>query len=113
MVGINHSSDIVIQAFEYLAILWSLYNRLRHNFLLLLLESLRKVTSKVSKLDENIFRSVFNTFNASQKESMILHDGVYIKKILLYYGKYLFGKSVDNPSILSLTVLGIMSICLK
>ena len=33
--------------------------------------------------------------------------------MLLYHGKQLFGKSVDNPSLLAQTVLGIMLICLN
>ena len=33
--------------------------------------------------------------------------------MLLYHGKQLFGKSVDNPSLLAQTVLGIMLLCLK
>ena len=32
---------------------------------------------------------------------------------MLYHGKQLFGKSVDNPSLLAQTVLGIMLICLN
>ena len=35
------------------------------------------------------------------------------QNILLYHGKQLFGKSVDNPSLLAQTVLGIMLTCLK
>ena len=31
--------------------------------------------------------------------------------MLLYHGKQLFGKSVDNPALLAQTVLGIMFIC--
>ena len=33
--------------------------------------------------------------------------------MLLYHGKQLFGKSVDNPSLLTQTVFGIMLICLN
>ena len=33
--------------------------------------------------------------------------------MLLYLGKQLFGKSVDNPSLLAQTVLGIILICLN
>ena len=40
---------------------------------------------------------VFNTLNASQNGYIILHDEVHIKK-MLYHGKQLFRKSVDNPS---------------
>ena len=32
--------------------------------------------------------------------------------MLLYHGKQLFGKSVNNPSLLAQTVLGLMLICL-
>ena len=33
--------------------------------------------------------------------------------MLLYHGKQLFGKSVDNPPLLAQTALGIMFICLN
>ena len=33
--------------------------------------------------------------------------------MLLYHGKQLFGESVDNPSLLAQTVLGIILICLN
>ena len=33
--------------------------------------------------------------------------------MLLYHGKQLFGKSVENPCLLAQTVLGIMLICLN
>ena len=35
------------------------------------------------------------------------------KKMLLYHVKQLFGKSVDNPSLLAQTVLDIMLTCLN
>ena len=43
---------------------------------------------------------------------IILHDEVYIKKMPLSHGRQ-FGKSVDNPSLLVQTELGIMLICLN
>lgn len=43
----------------------------------------------------------------------LLNAEVYIKKMLLYYGRKLFGKSVDNLSLLTQTVLGIMFVCLN
>ena len=49
--------------------------------------------------------SIFNILNTSQKGCIILHDEVYIKQMLLYHGKQLFGQSVDNPSLLVQTVL--------
>ena len=38
---------------------------------------------------------------------------IYKKKMLLYHGKQLFGKSVDSSFVLAETVLGIMLICLN
>ena len=112
MVGIKYSSDIVIPTFGYYAISQILYNRLRDNFQLPALATLRRITSKVSKLNEKSFLlSIFNTLNTSQKEYITHHDEVYVKKMLLYHGKQVFGKSVDNPSLLAQTVLGIMLIC--
>ena len=78
------------------------------------LGTLGRMMSKVSRLNEKSFLlSIFNTLNTSQKGYIILHDEVYIKKILLYHGKQLFGKSVDYLSLLAQTVLGIMLICLN
>ena len=109
MVGIKYSSDIVIRAFEYYATSRTLYNRIRDYFQLPSLATLGRMTSKVSKLNEKSFLlSIFNTLNTRQKGCIILHDEVYIKKMLLYHRKQLFGKSFDNPSLLAQTALGIM-----
>ena len=43
---------------------------------------------------------------------MNLHDEVYEKKMLLYNGGSLFEKSVDDPTSLAQTILGIMIACL-
>ena len=74
----------------------------------------RRMTLKVSKPNKKSFLlSIFNTLNTSQKGCIILHDEEYIKIMLLYHGKQLFGKSVENPSLLAQTVLSIMLICLN
>ena len=57
--------------------------------------------------------SVFNTNNAIEKWCIILYDEVHMKKMLLYHGKQLFHKSIDNLSLLAQTVLGTMLICLN
>ena len=57
--------------------------------------------------------SISNTLNTNQKKCIILHDEVYINKLLLYHSKQLFVKSTDNLSLLAQTVLGIMLICLN
>ena len=108
MVGKRYSSHIVIRAFGYYSTSRTLYNRLRNDFQLPSLATFERMTSKVSK---SFLLSIFNTLNTSQKGCIILHDEVYIKKMLLYHGKQLFGKSVKNPSLLAQTVLGIMLIC--
>ena len=114
MVGIKYSSDIVICTFGYYATSQTLYNRLRDDFQLPSLATLGRMISKVAKLNEKSFLlSRFNTLNTSQKGCIILHDEVYIKKMLLYHGKQLFGKSVDNPSLLAQTLLVIMLICVN
>ena len=41
-----------------------------------------------------------------------MHDEIYVKKMLLYHGGTLFGKSVDDQSSLAQTILGIMIVCL-
>ena len=79
MIGIKYSSDIVIRAFGYYATSRTLYNRLRDDLQLPSLTTLRRIMSKVSKLNEKILLSIFNTLNTSQKGCIILHDEV--KKI--------------------------------
>ena len=72
------------------------------------------MASKVSKCNKKSFlQSVFSTLDTSQKGWIILHDKEYIKKMLLYHGNQLFHKSIDNPSLVAQTVLGIMLICLN
>ena len=59
------------------------------------------MTSKVSKLNEISFFAIFNTLNVNQEGVSILHDEVYTKKMLLYHGKQLFAKSIDNPYLIA------------
>ena len=109
MVEIKYSSDIVICTFGYYATSQTSYNRLRDNFQLPSLATLGRMTSKVSRLNEkSFFLSIFNNLNTGQKGCIILNE-----EMLLYHGKQLFGKSVDNPSLLAQTVLGIMLTCLN
>ena len=91
----------------------SLYNRLRTDFKLLSIQVLTRITSKVSKLSESKFLwNVFSSIEENQKECVLLHDEVYVKKMLLYHGGTLFGRAVNDPSSLAKTVLGIMVVCL-
>ena len=101
-VGIKYSYDIVIRTFGYYSKSRTLYYRLRKDFQLPWLATLGRITSKVSKLNEKSFLlSIFNSSNTSQKGCIVLHHVIYMKKMLLYHGEQLFGKSVDNPSLLA------------
>ena len=108
-----YSCEVIIRAFEYFATSRCLYNRLRKDYQLPSIPTLTRITSKVSKLNESSFlNNVFKSVEENQKICIILHDEVYIKKMMLYHGGSLFGKSVDDPSSLAKTVLGIMIVCL-
>ena len=108
-----YSQDMIVRAFEYFCTSRSLYQRLRHDYQLPSVQTLTRITSKVSKLSESKFLDkVFNLLPEDQKLCVLLHDEVYVKKAMLYHGGSLFGKAVNNPSLLASTVLGIMAVCL-
>ena len=59
------------------------------------------------KINQNAFlNGIFKTLETNQKLCIVLHDEVYVKKMLLYHGGTLFGRSVDDPSSLARTILG-------
>ena len=109
-----YDPDIIIRAFQYFATSRTLYHKLRIDYQLPSVQTLTKITSKVAKLDETAFgRSVFNAVkDEKQRMCVVLQDEVYVKKMLLYHGGQIFGKSVDDPNSLAKTVLGIMVNCL-
>ena len=79
-VGMKYDTDIVIRAFKYYAKSRSLYEDLRKDFQFPSIRTLRRMTSKVSKLDEkSLLSSIFNTLDANQKGCIILHDEMYIQ----------------------------------
>lgn len=107
----NH--EVIVRAFEYFSTSRVLYNRLRYDYLLPSIQTLTRLTSKVSKMDELSFLgNIFKNISDQQKECIIIHDEVYVKKMMLYHGGSLFGKAVDDPNTLAKTVLGIMVRCL-
>ena len=55
---------------------------------------------------------MFKSLETNQEICAVLHDEVYVKKMLLYHGGTLFGKAVNDPSSLAKTILGIMIVCL-
>ena len=53
-----------------------------------------------------------NLKDERQKTYILLLDEVYVKTTLQYHGSILFGKAVNNPSVLANTVLSFMIVTL-
>ena len=88
----SYGPEIIVRAFEYFATSRTLYNRLRIDQQLPSVTTLTRITSKVAKVPENTFLNrVFKTLKTNQKLCVVLHDEVYVKKMLLYHGGTLFG----------------------
>ena len=47
-----------------------------------------------------------------RRHCSILHDEIYVKKMLLYHGGALLGKTLNKSDLLAETALGILVICL-
>lgn len=108
-----YTPDIMIRAFGYFATSRSLYHRLRVDFQLPSVQTLTRITSKVAKVDESTFSDVvFSSLEEKQRLCVLLQDEVYVKKMMLFHGGQVFGRSVDNPECLAKTVLGIMVSCM-
>ena len=108
-----YTTEIIVRAFEYFTTSRSLYHRLRQDFQLPSVQTLTRITSKVTKLDDTAFSTaVFKSLEESQRQCVLLQDEVYVKKMMLYHGGQIFGRGVDNPQCLAKTVLGIMVSCM-
>ena len=108
-----YTSECIVRAFEYFSKSRSLYYRLRKDFQLPSVQTLNRITSRVAKKDENSFLTgVFKCLPEKQKLCVLIQDEVYVKKMLLYHGGEVFGRSVDDPQCLAKTVLGIMVSCM-
>ena len=108
-----YTPDVVIRAFQYFATSRSLYERMRQDFQLPSVQTLTRITSKVAKADESTFsKSVFNALQERQRLCVLILDEVYVKKMMLYHGGQVFGRSADDPKCLAKTVLGIMISCM-
>ena len=76
--------------------------------------TLRKLTSKVGKLNDKEFVSnIFPNLDEKQRKCIVLVDEVYVKPSLQYHGGHIFGKAANNPDALANTVLAIMIKCLN
>ena len=108
-----YDADIIVRAFEYFSTSRSLYNRLRVDYQLPSIQTLTRLTSKVSKLSEaNFLQRVLNSLERNQTVCVVLFDEVYVKPMMLYHGGTVFGKACNNPFLLGNTVLGIMINCM-
>ena len=108
-----YSQEMIVRAFQYFAMSRTLYNRLRIDYQLPSVKTLTRITSKVSKSNEKQFlQGIFSSLPENQRLCVLLHDEIYVKKMLLYHGGSLFGKAVNDPSVLASTVLGFMVCCL-
>ena len=104
-----YTPDVIIRAFQYFATSRCIYERLRNDFQFPDVSTLRKITSKVAKAGEAAFsNAVFGALEERQKLCILLLDEVYVKKMMLYHGGEVFGRSLDNPECLAKTMLGIM-----
>ena len=111
-VGEKHDLPCaIVKAFEIFATSRACYNRLlSQQYALPSVGTLTKITSKVAKLNENLYLgTVFKSLKT--KLCLILHDEIYIKKMVLYHCGTLFGKSVDQPDMLVHTMQGVIIIC--
>ena len=75
--------------------------------------NINKNDFQVAKADESTFsESIFSALEARQRLFVLLHDEVFVKKMVLYHGGQVFGKSADDRKCLAKTVLGIMISCM-
>ena len=110
----SYSSDTIVRAFRYYATLKSCYEKFRTDYKLPSVRTLRKLTSKVSKLNDKEFVSnIFPNLDEKQGKCIVLVDEVYVKPSLQYHGGHIFGKAANNPDALANTVLAIMIKCLN
>ena len=108
-----YGPEVIVRAFEYFATSRTLYKRLRKDLKLPSETTLTRITSKVASVPENSFlNKIFKTLEGNQKLCILLHDEIYIKKMLLLHGGTIFGRAINDPSSLAKTILGIMIVCL-
>ena len=108
-----YDTDIITRAFEYFATSRALYTKLRRDYQLPSISTLTRITSKVSKLNGGKFLdTVFKAIAENKRMCIILHDEIYVKKMLLYHGGAVFCRAADDTSSLAKTMLGIKIVCL-
>lgn len=102
--------EVILRAFEYFAKSRSLYNSLCEDYKLPSIRTLTRLTSIVNKLDDIMFleKVLSSLCDVRQRQCVIMIDENYVKPALLYQRGTLFGKAVNNPTMLATTVLSFM-----
>ena len=68
----KYSVETIIRAFEYFALSRSPYNRLREDFELPSVRTITRITSRVNKLDNNLYiQKVFQNLNDERQKTCI------------------------------------------
>ena len=101
----------IIHAFSYYAVSRSSYERLRKDYQLPSVSTLARITitsSSTKSSCSEFLKTVFEATENKRKPCVLLHDEVYFKKSLQYHGGVIFGKAVNDPSLLAETMLGQM-----
>ena len=105
--------EVLVRAFSYYALSRTLYARIRKDYQLPSVSILARVTSSCNKVSTPSFlKTVFESLEDEKKPCVLLHDEVYIKKSLQYHGGEIFGKAVNDSSLIAETMLGQMINCL-
>ena len=109
-----YNTETIVRAFKYYATSRSCYEKLRKDYKLPSTKTLRNLTSKVSKIqDEKFVTGIFSSIEERQRSCIILVDEVYVKPSLQYHGGHVFGKAENNPDALANTLLSIMVKCMN
>ena len=109
-----YEANTNVRAFNYFAPSRALYTRhLHEDFTLPSVSTLTKIISSIAKQEDSVLLDgIFSSLEDKQKYCVLLHDEIYVKKMLTYHGGTVYGKSANNPNVLADTVLGIMVNCL-
>ena len=109
-----YNTEIIVRTFKYYATSQSWNEKLHKDYKLPSTKTLRNLTSKVSKIqDEKFVTGIFSSTEERQRSCIILVDEVYVKPSLQYHGGHVFGKAENNPDALANTLLSIMVKCMN
>ena len=93
-----YSPDEIVRAFTYYVTSRSLYNQMRKDYPLPSITTLNRITSSFSNLSAAEFvGNILNSLTEKQKLCIILHDEIYVKKMLQFHGGEIFWKSSQRP----------------